>query len=266
MSELLYEKQGMIAKIIINRPEKRNALNSAVIHGIDEALKQAAEDPKVRAVILGGAGEKAFTAGFDLKEAMEHNITGVVERRKDTSEEIKFFMRMWNFPKPIVAAIQGYCIGGGITLAMLSDMVIASEDASFGNPEIILGYVPEFPMEVWKMPFNKVREFFYLSKFFTAAEMRDMNVVNQVVPYEKLEETAMAVANRIAQIPPESAKIIKYSLNKCYELQGFRSTIDFVSEMFNLGRIHMQTTGVDEFRSDIAEGGLTTALKKQYGK
>ena len=265
MSELLYEKQGMIAKIIINRPEKRNALNSAVIHGIDEALKQAAEDPKVRVVILGGAGEKAFTAGFDLKEAMEHNITGVVERRKDTSEEIKFFMRMWNFPKPIVAAIQGYCIGG-ITLAMLSDMVIASEDASFGNPEIILGYVPEFPMEVWKMPFNKVREFFYLSKFFTAAEMRDMNVVNQVVPYENLEETAMAVANRIAQIPPESAKIIKYSLNKCYELQGFRSTIDFVSEMFNLGRIHMQTTGVDEFRSDIAEGGLTTALKKQYGK
>lgn len=154
MSELLYEKQGMIAKIIINRPEKRNALNSAVIHGIDEALKQAAEDPKVRVVILGGAGEKAFTAGFDLKEAMEHNITGVVERREDTSEEIKFFMRMWNFPKPIVAAIQGYCIGGGITLAMLSDMVIASEDASFGNPEIILGYVPEFPMEVWKMPFN----------------------------------------------------------------------------------------------------------------
>ena len=108
MSGLLYEKKGMIAKIIINRPEKRNALNSAVIHGIDEALKQAAEDPKVRVVILGGAGEKAFTAGFDLKEAMEHNITGVVERRKDTSEEIKFFMRMWNFPKPIVAAIQGY--------------------------------------------------------------------------------------------------------------------------------------------------------------
>ena len=100
----------MIAKIIINRPEKRNALNSAVIHGIDEALKQAAEDPKVRVVILGGAGEKAFTAGFDLKEAMEHNITGVVERRKDTSEEIKFFMRMWNFPKPIVAAIQGSAI------------------------------------------------------------------------------------------------------------------------------------------------------------
>ena len=266
MNELLYEKQGAIAKIIINRPEKRNALNSAVIRGIDESLKMAAEDDEIRVVILTGAGEKAFTAGFDLKEAMEHNITGVVERRKDTSEEIEFFMRMWHFPKPIVAAIRGYCIGGGITLAMLSDMVIASEDATFGNPEILLGYVPEFPMEVWKMPFNKVREFFYLSKFFTAAEMRDMNVVNQVVPGEKLEETAMAVAERIAQIPPESTKIIKYSLNKCYELQGFRNTIDFVSELFNLGRVHMQTTQVDDFRSDIAEGGLASALKKQYNK
>ena len=265
MNELLYEKQGAIARIIINRPEKRNALNSAVIHGIDESLKMAAEDDEVRVVILTGAGEKAFTAGFDLKEAMEHNITGVVERRKDTSEEIEFFMRMWHFPKPIVAAIRGYCIGG-ITLAMLSDMVIATEDATFGNPEILLGYVPEFPMEVWKMPFNKVREFFYLSKFFTAAEMRDMNVVNQVVPGEKLEETVMAVAERIAQIPPESTKIIKYSLNKCYELQGFRNTIDFVSELFNLGRVHMQTTQVDDFRSDIAEGGLASALKKQYNK
>ena len=265
MNELLYEKQGAIARIIINRPEKRNALNSAVIHGIDESLKMAAEDDEGRVVILTGAGEKAFTAGFDLKEAMEHNITGVVERRKDTSEEIEFFMRMWHFPKPIVAAIRGYCIGG-ITLAMLSDMVIATEDATFGNPEILLGYVPEFPMEVWKMPFNKVREFFYLSKFFTAAEMRDMNVVNQVVPGEKLEETVMAVAERIAQIPPESTKIIKYSLNKCYELQGFRNTIDFVSELFNLGRVHMQTTQVDDFRSDIAEGGLASALKKQYNK
>lgn len=266
MSDLLYEKQGAIAKIIINRPEKRNALNSAVIHGIDESLRIAAEDDEVRVVILTGAGDKAFTAGFDLKEAMEHNITGVVERRKDTSEEIEFFMRMWHFPKPIVAAIRGYCIGGGITLAMLSDMVIASEDSTFGNPEILLGYVPEFPMEVWKMPFNKVREFFYLSKFFTAAEMRDMNVVNQVVPGEKLEETALAVAERIAQIPPESTKIIKYSLNKCYELQGFRNTVDFVSELFNLGRVHMQTTQVDDFRNDIAEGGLASALKKQYNK
>ena len=266
MSDLLYEKQGAIAKIIINRPEKRNALNSAVIHGIDESLRIAAEDDEVRVVILTGAGDKAFTAGFDLKEAMEHNITGVVERRKDTSEEIEFFMRMWHFSKPIVAAIRGYCIGGGITLAMLSDMVIASEDATFGNPEILLGYVPEFPMEVWKMPFNKVREFFYLSKFFTAAEMCDMNVVNQVVPGEKLEETAMAVAERIAQIPPESTKIIKYSLNKCYELQGFRNTVDFVSELFNLGRVHMQTTQVDDFRNDIAEGGLASALKKQYNK
>lgn len=266
MSDLLYEKQGGIAWITINRPDKRNALNTAVINGIDESLKKAADDPQVRVVILCGAGEKAFTAGFDLKESMENDITGIVERRADTAHEIEFFMRMWRFPKPIIAAIQGYCIGGGVTLAMLSDIIIASEDATFGNPEILLGYTPEIPMEVWKMPFNKVREFFYLSKYFTAKEMADMSVVNAVVPFEKLRDEALKTAERIALVPPESMKMIKYSLNKCYELQGFHSTIDFVSEMFNLGRTYMQTSQVDEFKTDIQNSGLKQALSKKYDK
>lgn len=264
MSDLLYEKTGRIAKIIINRPEKRNAINGAVIKGIAESLDRAEADDEVRAVVLCGAGEKAFTAGFDLKETMEHNITDIVERRADTSEEVEFFMRMWRFSKPIVCKVQGYCIGGGITLAMLCDMVIASEDASFGNPEIVMGFIPEFPIEIWKMPFNKVREFYFMGKYYTAKEMEAMNAVNKVVPYEELEAETMRTAERMAQIPAESMKMMKYSLNKCYELCGLRSTIDFAAEMFNLGRTHMQLTQVDEFRNDIANGGLKTALNKQY--
>lgn len=264
MSDLLYEKTGRIAKIIINRPEKRNAINGAVIKGIAESLDRAEADDEVRAVVLCGAGEKAFTAGFDLKETMEHNITDIVERRADTSEEVEFFMRMWRFSKPIVCKVQGYCIGGGITLAMLCDMVIASEDASFGNPEIVMGFIPEFPIEIWKMPFNKVREFYFMGKYYTAKEMEAMNAVNKVVPYEELEAETMRTAERMAQIPAESMKMMKYSLNKCYELCGLRDTIDFAAEMFNLGRTHMQLTQVDEFRNDIANGGLKTALNKQY--
>ena len=264
MSDLLYEKQGAIAKIIINRPSKRNALNSAVLNGIDESLQKAAEDPQGRVVILCSAGEKAFTAGFDLKESMENDITDIVERRADTSHEIEFFLRMWRFPKTIIAAVQGYCIGGGVTLAMLSDLIIASNDATFGNPEILLGYMPEIPMEIWKMPFNKAREFFFLSKYFTAKEMADMNVINMVVPYENLEKEAVKMAERIALIPPESMKMLKHSLNKCCELQGFLSTVDFVAEMFNLGRTYMQTSQVDDFKKDIENGGLKLALDKKY--
>lgn len=266
MSDLLYEKDGAIAKIIMNRPEKRNAINGAIIEGIGEALDKAEADSDVRVVVLCGAGEKAFTAGFDLKETMEHNITDIVERRTDTSQEIDFFMRMWRFPKPIISKVQGYCIGGGITLAMLSDIVIASKDATFGNPEIVMGFIPQFPIEIWKMPFNKVREFYFMGKFYTAQEMADMSAVNKVVPFEELEEETMRTAKRVAEIPAESMKMMKYSLNKCYELCGFKNTVDFAAEMFNLGRTHMQLTQVDEFRNDIANGGLKTALSKQYHK
>lgn len=114
------------------------------------------------------------------------------------------------------------------------------------------------------MPFNKAREFFFLSKYFTAKEMADMNVVSMVVPFEKLHGEALKLAERIALVPPESMKMIKHTLNKCCELQGFLSTIDFTSEMFNLGRTYMQTTQVDDFKNDIKNNGLKQAIGKKY--
>lgn len=118
--------------------------------------------------MIRAEGEKAFTAGFDLKESMEHNITDIVERRADTKSEVDFFLYMWYLPKPIISAVQGYCIGGGITIAMMSDLVIAADNASFGNPEIVLGFTPEIPMEHWKLPFNKATEWYFMGKYFSA--------------------------------------------------------------------------------------------------
>lgn len=263
MSVLLYEKHGEIAKIILNRPEKRNALNSAMIRGIGESLEKAA-DPEVKVLILCGAGEKAFTAGFDLKESMENNITDIVERRADTKSEIDFFMKLWHFPKPVIASVQGYCIGGGNTLSFMSDMIIAADNAQFGNPEMLLGYVPQIPIEIWKMPFNKAREWFYMSKYLSAQELHGLGVVNEVVPFEQLGERTMEVAKQIARVPADSMRMTKYALNKAYELQGLTHTIDFVSEMFNLGRTHMQQNEMAKFRDSINKGGLKAALDEQY--
>lgn len=264
MTDLLYEKSDNIAKIIMNRPKKRNAINSNIMQGLKESFAKAKDDSEVKVVILKGAGDKAFTAGFDLVESMQHNITDVVDRRADTSSEIDFFINMWEFPKPIIAQVQGYCIGGGVTLSFLCDIIVASEDATFGNPEILLGYIPQFPIEIWKMPFNKVREFYYLSKYFTAKEMEKMGVVNFVVPFENLEQKALEVAQQVAKIPHESMRMMKHSINKCYELQGMRHTIDFAAEMFNLGRIHMQKTQVGDFKEGIIKDGLKSALNKVY--
>lgn len=264
MSVLLYEKHGEIAKIILNRPEKRNALNAAMLKGIDASLDKAADDDGVKVLILCAAGEKAFTAGFDLKESMDNNITDIVERRKDTKSEIDFFMKLWRFPKPVIASVQGYCIGGGNTMSFMSDMIIAADNAQFGNPEMLLGYVPQIPIELWKMPFNKLREWFYLSKYYTAQELRDMGVVNEVVPYANLEERTMEIARQVAKVPADSMQMTKYALNKAYELQGLTHTIDFVSEMFNLGRTHMQQNEMAKFRDSMNKGGLKAALDEQY--
>ena len=119
MSVILYEKKNGIGIITLNRPEKRNALNSAMINGLGQYLHEAADDSDVKVIVIRAEGEKAFTAGFDLKESMEHNITDIVERRADTKSEVDFFLYMWYLPKPIISAVQGYCIGGGITISSL---------------------------------------------------------------------------------------------------------------------------------------------------
>lgn len=264
MSVILYEKKENIGIITLNRPEKRNALNSELLAGFEKYLQEAGADPEVKVIIIRAAGEKAFTAGFDLKESMQHNITDIVERRADTAGEVEFFKKMWYLPKPIISAVQGYCIGGGITIALMSDLIVADDTATFGNPEIVLGFTPEIPMEIWRMPLNKATEWYFLSKYFSAEEMREMGVVSKVVPYEKLDETAMEMAKQIAKVPAESMGMMKHCVRKCYDIMGFSNTLDYTAEMFNLSRTNMQKKDMSSFKSDIESGGLKAALNTRY--
>ena len=199
---LLYEQVGKVVKLTINRPEKRNAMNHAVMQGLHSAFDRIAADDSVSVVVIGGAGEKAFTAGFDLKEAAGSNITDVMERRKDTRGENALWLKMWNLRKPILTMIHGYTIGGGITIAMLSDMVFAaSEGLKLGNPEVSLGYISSFPLSPYKLHFNKARELCLLGDFCDAQDLKDAGLVNRIFPYEKLEEETMKIAQRIAKTP-----------------------------------------------------------------
>lgn len=263
---VLYTKEDHVAIIKLNRPEKRNALSSALLARFGEHLETASRDHDVHVVVIEAAGEKAFTGGFDLKESMENNITDIVERRADTQSEIDLFKKLWYHPKPIVCAVQGWCIGGGNTISFLSDMIIASDDATFGNPEILLGFTIEIPIEVWKMPFNKAMEWTMMSKTFTAEEMREMGVVNEVVPFAQLHDRAMEVARRIAQVPTDSMVMLKHTFRKVMDIRGFANTVDFAAEMFNLSRTHMQRGEMSKLRDDISKGGLKSALDSRYGR
>lgn len=264
MSVILYEKQDNIGIITLNRPEKRNALNSAMIQGLGDYLHQAADDPEVKVIVIRGAGEKAFTAGFDLKESMENNITDIVERRADTRSEVEFFKYLWYLPKPVISAVQGYCIGGGITISLMSDLIIAADNAAFGNPEIVLGYTPEIPVELWKLPMNKAMEWYFESKYFSAEELREIGVVNEVVPFEQLWDRAIEVARLVAKVPAESMGMMKYCIRKVYDLRGFANSLDFTAEMFNLSRTNMQQKDMRSFKASIESGGLKSALNERY--
>jgi len=264
MSVILFEKKDNIGIITLNRPEKLNAMNSELIEGLHRYVRQAGEDPEVRVIVLRGAGKKAFTAGFDLKETMEHNIIDVVDRRADTHKELDFFMYMWRLPKPIICAVQGYCIGGGIQLAEVSDLVIAADNATFGNPEALLGYTTELPIYMYKLPLNKLTEWEFLAKYYSAEELREMGFVNEIVPYEQLEQRTMEVARLVARIPSESMAIMKYTIRKCYDLRGLSNVVAFTAETYSLNRIRMQQNEAVAFTKDIAEGGLSAALKSRY--
>lgn len=261
-NELLVEKIGKVAKITINRPEARNAMNHNVIVGLHKAFDELDYDDDVSVIVIGGKGEKAFTAGFDLKESAGASLTDIVERRKDTAYENSLWHKVWKCTKPIITMIHGYTIGGGITLAMLSDMVFAGDNLKLGNPEVKLGYVPSFPVAAYKLPYCRIRELYLLTDFKGADELKDWNFINRVFPYEKLEEETMKIAQEITKIPLFSLQMCKQDIQRIYENQGFFSSMEYATEMFNLARIHMINT--NDFGKGIAEKGLKETLKEKY--
>ena len=239
MSEevLLYERVGKVGKVILNRPKVRNALNQALVEGFGDAIRRADADPETNVIVLCAAGEKAFTAGFDLKESIGEPIVDVPARRENSLMELNNWRSIWEAKKP----------------------VIASEDAKFGEPELKYSYINDVLIEPWKMTMNRVKQLAYLGDFMSAQELKEAGVVNFIVPLDKLAEETMKLANRLAEQPAESIRMLKYEINKTYEIMGMRNAMDFAAEMFNLCRIN-QTQEQAEFNRIVKEQGLKAAM------
>ncbi|HLN06516.1 MAG TPA: enoyl-CoA hydratase/isomerase family protein, partial [Acidimicrobiales bacterium] len=141
MGEVLYTRSGPVATITINRPEKLNALNKAVVQGLHDSLDAVEQDDEVRAVVLRGAGT-SFSSGFDLAEEAGDAPGSALAWSRVLSEDIELTMRLWQLDRPTVAAVTGYCLAGGCELAMACDLIVCSTDAKFGEPEIRYGSGP----------------------------------------------------------------------------------------------------------------------------
>jgi enoyl-CoA hydratase len=226
---VIYEKDGPVARIILNRPEKANAQNSAMVWDVENCLKDAEADYAIKVVILRAIGP-GFCSGHDVEGAM--TFPEFVQAREaghpwGGSDTLFLWpvLHLWEFTKPTVAAVHGYCLGGGTYFALLNDIVVASEDAYFQMPLPQGAGLPggETMVEPWvMMNFHRAYEYLYLSQTVGAHEAHRLGMVNRVVPRDELDATAEVVAQQIAQAPLSVLMGIKAGVKRAWEAMGMR--------------------------------------------
>jgi enoyl-CoA hydratase len=204
-----------IALVRLNRPRQLNALNGPTMDALCEALESLDRDEAVRALVVTG-NEKAFAAGADISE-----MAGATPMDMLRTNRIAQWDRVRRITKPVIAAVAGWCLGGGCELAMALDVIIASDSAKFGQPEIKIGVMPgaggsqRLPRAIGK---SKAMEMILLGEPITAAEAERIGLVSRVVPDEVLVEDALSLAAEIAKRAPLAVRLAKESVNAAYEM------------------------------------------------
>jgi enoyl-CoA hydratase/carnithine racemase len=225
-STIILEKLGAVARITLNRPERANALNGAMLGEIGAALDDAEQDATVRAIVVQGAGA-AFSSGFDLKEQMERRPTGIAEWEPILRKDFDTVMRFWHCPKPTIAAVRGACLAGACELALACDLTIAADDAFFGEPELKFGAGIVVMILPWLVGPKIAKEIILLGEDrVPAARAKEIGIVNRIVPTGELEARALAMARHIATIDASLVKRTKQAINRVVEAQGMLGALE----------------------------------------
>ncbi|MFD9725662.1 enoyl-CoA hydratase [Streptomyces sp. NPDC059072] len=273
-SPVLYERRGPVAYVTMNRPRYRNAQNSAMTYALDDAFYRAADDPEVKAVVLGGAGEH-FSAGHDIgtpeRDAhlpfdrraglwWDHSQRRGAESRFARESEVYLGMcRRWReLPKPVIASVQGACVAGGLMLAWVCDLIVASEDAFFQDPVVRMG-IPgvEYFAHPWAMPPRIAKEFLYTGDRMPARRAYEIGMVNRVVERADLADETARLALRVAEMPGFGLALTKRAVNQAEDLQGLHTGMDSVFGLHHLAHAHNAETAADSL------GGMNVAAMKE---
>ena len=258
---VLYEVQGPVALVTMNRPEYHNAQNSRMTYALDAAFRRACDDDEVKVIVLRGAG-KHFSAGHDIgtpgrdvNQRFERASLWYDHTNKPGGEflyareqEVYLGMcRRWReMPKPTIAMVQGACIAGGLMLAWVCDLIVASEDAYFADPVVRMG-IPgvEYFAHVHELNPRIAKEFLFLGERMPAARAYQMGMLNRVVPRDTLEQETLAIAGRIAQMPRLGLQLSKQAVNNAEDLMGKRATMDMVFGLHHFAHAHNELVSGD---------------------
>ena len=232
-ANLLFENEGGICVVTINRPKALNALNAATMYELDRMADELAKDDSVKVVIITGGGDKAFVAGADITEMQSKSA---IEGRNWGKLGQAVFNKIENLPKPVIAAINGFALGGGCELAMACDIRLASEKAKFGQPEVSLGIPPGFAGTqrlarlVGK---GRGKELLFTGDMIDAAEAYRIGLANKVVTVEELLPAAKAMAQKIMSRAPIAVQVCKSAVNEGLDVD-LDSGVAYEAEVFGL--------------------------------
>ena len=259
---VLYEVEGTTAIVTMNRPEYRNAQNSVMTYALDRAFQRAVDDDSVKVIVLAGAGQH-FSAGHDIGTPgrdvdVHYENTAVIwwdhvgreggDLRYAREMEVYLGMcRRWrDIPKPIIASIQGACIAGGLMLAFVCDLIVATDDAFFGDPVVRMG-IPgvEYFAHPWVIGSRAAKEILFTGDRFSAQRAYEWGMVNRVVPFAALRDETLAIAGRIAAMPQFGLALTKRAVNQCEDSMGLRTGMDSVFGLHHFAHAHNAEVGAD---------------------
>jgi enoyl-CoA hydratase len=265
-----YEVDRPVCTITLDRPESANAQNTQLIDELDAAFDRAGDDDDVRVVVLAGEG-KHFSAGHDLKELLTKGDEWA--KLRDTPEgklhheQVMYFdrcVKIRDFPKPTIAAVQGACAAAGLMLACMCDLIVAADDAKFSNPVLrMTGAGVELLVEPWELGPRKAKEFLLCAETIDAQDAERLGLVNIVVPRSELAAAARAMADKVALVPPVTARAVKDSINRMVDLQGQRESwrYHFMVHQF----VSNTATALDAAESR-QKGGMDAVRAEQRGE
>src|SRR5689334_1923849 len=230
-----YDTDGAVASITLNRPERLNTIVPPMPDELEAAVHEAIADEAVKVIVVRGAG-RAFCAGFDLGEGFHHWDEGLAtEGRWDPGKDFAMataqavgpvpkFMSLWRSPKPVIAQVHGWCVGGGSDMALCADLVIASEDARIGTPYSRMWGCYLTGMWLYRLGLTRAKEYALTGRPLSGAEAANAGLINRSVPFSELEDAVGEEAARLASIPLSQLSAMKLIVNQAYENMGLAST------------------------------------------
>ena len=256
-----YTVDGPVGIVSLNRPEKLNAITPELKRLLVERLREADHDPATLLVVLRAEG-RSFSAGYDIgpSPARAARRGNALAWHQSLTDDVALEMTPWDMVKPVIASVQGHCLGGGCELVMMCDLTIAAADALFGEPEIRFSNVGPALIMPFIIGLKRARELLYFGDPIDAPTALQYGMVNRVVPRDELAATTMTVAKRLALIAPEALAATKLAINRGADAAGFRNAIRAGLDV--LAPLYAAQTEVGVKFDEIREReGLVAALR-----